>query len=177
MSKRILVYLFESEEDFMGAVLSARERDLKIIDTFTPYAVHGLDKALRIPPTRLTWACFIFGLLGIVLMTWFQFWVSAVDWPINVGGKPWNSLPAFVPAIFEMMVLFGGVGMVIAFLVTRGLIPGRQVKMVASDVTDDKFAMVIEKADASYDTDALREYFERFNVVKFEEKVVAGDER
>ena len=55
------------------------------------------------------------------LKVWFEYWTTArVDWPINVGGKPWNSLPAFVPVTFEVMVLFAGVSTVIAFfLVSR----------------------------------------------------------
>ncbi len=59
-------------------------------------------------------------------MLWFQWWTSAVSWPLNVGGKPWNSLPAFVPIIFEGMVLAAGLGTVFALLVVARLRPGKQ---------------------------------------------------
>ena len=67
-------------------------------------------------PSRLPWVCFVLGLLGAVAMLLFQYWATAVSWPINVGGKPWNSLPAFVPVTFEVMVLCAGVGTVVAFI-------------------------------------------------------------
>ena len=56
------------------------------------------------------WPAFCVGVLGSALALWFQFWTTAWDWPLNVGGQPWNSLPAFVPVTFEIMVLFAGLG-------------------------------------------------------------------
>jgi hypothetical protein len=69
--------------------------------------------------------CFLLGLSGAGITAGFQYWATAVSWPINVGGKPWNSLPAFVPVTFEMMVLCAGVGTVAAFFWSTGLKPGR----------------------------------------------------
>ena len=117
MSKRTLVAVFEHEADLLRAVVAVRAADLRIGDVHTPYAVHGLDRALGWRPSRLSWACAFSGLAGAIFMLWFQWWTSAVSWPLNVGGKPWNSLPAFVPIIFEGMVLAAGLGTVCAMLV------------------------------------------------------------
>ncbi len=113
MSRRVFVGIFETEEDILGIARAARDRGLKIIDIYSPYAVHGLERAAGFKPSRLPVICFALAILGAALKTWFEFWTTAVDWPIDIGGKPWNSWPAFVPITFEVMVLFAGVGTVI----------------------------------------------------------------
>src|SRR5262245_18811767 len=125
MSRRLLVAAFERENDLLGATTTARERGLRIIDVYTPYAVHGLDEAMGLKPSRLSRACLACGAIGVAIALWFQHWAMSVDWPINVGGRPWNSLPAFVPVAFEVMVLFAGLGVVLAFFIRSRLYPGK----------------------------------------------------
>src|SRR5271166_1942554 len=137
--KRVFVGTFATEEDVLGAARAARERGLRIADAYTPYAVHGLDRAMGLRPSRLPWVCFGLGLLGAVFKLTFQFWAMAVDWPINVGGKPWNSLPAYVPVTFEVMVLLAGLGVVFAFLLRCRLLPGKQATPLFRGATDDTF--------------------------------------
>ncbi len=96
-------------------------------------------------------------------------WTSAQDWPINVGGKPLNSLPAFVPVTFEVMVLFAGLSTVAAFLVGRRLLPGRKARVPFVGVTDDRFALIIEESDASFDLARVRHLLERHGVIHMEE--------
>ena len=80
--------------------------------------------------------------MGLAL--WFQYWTSAIDWPVNIGGKPFNSLPAFVPIIFEVAVLFASLGVVLALFLRCGLFPGRRITVPAPGVLDDRFALVAE---------------------------------
>ena len=94
MSQKVLISVFRNEDDVLKATAAARKQGLDIVDVYTPYAVHGLDRAMGLPPSRLPWVTFILGLTGALTMTIFQYWASAVDWPINVGGKPWHSWPA-----------------------------------------------------------------------------------
>jgi mono/diheme cytochrome c family protein len=79
---------------------------------------------------------------------WYQFWTSTVDWPLNVGGRPWNSWPAYVPVIFEMMVLLGGFGVAFAFLLVSRLYPGKGAVLPYPGVTHDRFVLVVENAHA-----------------------------
>jgi hypothetical protein len=72
----------------------------------------------------------------------------AVDWPLNVGGKPWNSWPAFVPVGFELMVLLGGLGLVFTFFLRCGLFPGKQPVEDFEGVTSNAFVLVVDDADA-----------------------------
>lgn len=174
MSKRILVAFFEREEDAVGAVHAMRGKGLKILDAFSPCVSEELIHAVGIKPTRLVWACFIFGLLGVGLMTLFQFWTSVVDWPIDVGGKPWNSLPAYTPVIFEMMVLFGGLGVVFSLFAVCKMYPGKAVKMLSPEATDDRFSVVMEHCGAAYKIDEIKASLDEFHMLELAEHIDEG---
>jgi hypothetical protein len=171
MSRRLLVSLFDHEDDILGASRAMREAGFRIANVYTPYAVHGLDKAMGLPPSKLPFVCLLLGVLGATFKVWFEFWTSAVSWPINVGGKPWNSLPAFVPVTFEVMVLCAGVSVVIAFLLVSRLWPGKHVVLADPYVTDHHFVLVIEEADAVFDPVKVHQLLKRFHVVHVEERV------
>ena len=164
-----LIAVFEREDDLLHAAAAARKEGLHIIDAFSPHAVHGLDRAMGLRPSRLPWVCFVLGLLGAGAILLFQYWTTAMSWPLNVGGKPWNSLPAFIPVTFEVMVLCAGVGTVLAFIWKSGLRPGRQSTLSNLRVTDDRFALAIGKT-ASFDRAALEKLFSPFHPVAFEER-------
>lgn len=171
MTRHLHVSVYAREEDILGATTAAREKGLTIADVYAPYAVHGLDRAMGLKPSRLPWVCFVLGLLGAVLILAFQYWASAVDWPINVGGKPWNSIPAYIPAAFEVMVLMGGLGTVLAFIVIVGLRPWREASLVHPRVTDDHFALVLVGDGAALDRRAIEAMLSPFHPVKTEERV------
>jgi hypothetical protein len=152
------------------AAAAARKHGLEIADVFGPYASHGVDRAMGLRPTRLPWVCFLLGLAGAVTMTVFQYWATAVSWPINVGGKPWNSLPAFVPVTFEIMVLCAGVGTVAAFFYSAGLKPGRRSTLSDLRVTDDRFALALTATGAAADRAAVERLLSPFHPVTIEER-------
>lgn len=169
MSQQLLVGVFAGEEDILAATGQARRRGHAIVDTFTPYAVHGLDRAQGLPASRLPWVCFLCGLIGGGAMLAFMFWVSAADWPINVGGKPFNSLPAFVPVWFEVTVLCAGLGSVAALLLRCGLIPGRSPRVYAAGVTDDRFVLVLRADTAGVEVKEMRRLLEDHHAVEIRE--------
>ncbi|MBI2434111.1 MAG: DUF3341 domain-containing protein [Candidatus Hydrogenedentes bacterium] len=170
MSHRVFMSIHKREEDILGIARAARQEGLNIIDIYAPYAVHGLDKAAGFRPSRLPIVCFLLGLTGAGLKVWFEFWTTAVNWPIDVGGKPWNSWPAFVPVTFEVMVLFAGVGTVIALFIATRLWPGKRATIPFPGVTDDHFALVLEERDATFDPGKVRALCERYNAVHVEER-------
>src|SRR5262245_11594705 len=106
--RELYLGVFLQEADLVAAARATRSAGYRIHDAFTPYAVHGLDEALGLRPSRLPWVCLAFALAGLSAAGLGQYWLSAIDWPLNVGGKPFNSLPAFLPAMFEVMVLLAG---------------------------------------------------------------------
>lgn len=174
MSDRVLLATFEHEADLLASTVELRRRGYKIIDAFTPYAVHGLDRALGLRPSRLTWVCFVCGMVGALGMLWFEYWVGAVSWPIDVGGKPWNSLPSNVPVAFETAVLLAGFGSVFALLGVARLYPGKQVDPLVKRATDDRFVLVLDEADARFDVSQVEAMLRPFNLLELEERVVAA---
>jgi hypothetical protein len=172
MSRQVVVSVFRNEADVLGATTEARKQGLDIVDVYTPYAVHGLDRAMGLPPSRIPWVTFLLGLFGAVTMTLFQYWASAVDWPINVGGKPWHSWPAFAPVIFEVTVLCGGVGTVAFFLYWAGLQPGNQSPVGDLRVTDDRFALVLGQSGGNASRPAVESLLRKFHPIAIEERSI-----
>lgn len=170
MPRRTLMGVFAREADVLAATDAARRDGLTILDVYAPYAVHGLDRAMALQPSRLPWVCFLLGLGGASFKVWFEYWTTAVSWPINIGGRPWNSLPAFVPVTFEVMVLFAGVSTVVAFLFVAGLHPWRQAALVHPAVTDNRFVLLLEQRDAGFDVPRVREMLERFHATEVLER-------
>lgn len=171
MSKRLLINVFENEQDILGATKAVRENGYKIVDVFTPYAVHGLDAAQGLKKSKLPFVCFALGLTGAVAKLGFQIWTSATSWALNVGGKPFKSVPAFVPVTFEIMVLFAGVGTVLTFFMITKLRPGKKPKLQLSGVTDNRFVLVLEQTDAAFEIRKLRELFQPYHLVEMEERL------
>ncbi len=171
MSRRLFLATFEREGDALGATRAARDFGFRIVDVYTPYPVHGMEEAMALAPSKLPWVCFALGALGASLKVWFEYWTTWIDWPLNVGGKPWDSLPAFVPVTFEVMVLLAGVSTVIAFLIVCRLFPGRKPVLPAPRVTDDHFLLVLEETDAAFDARKVTRLFREFNALSVEERV------
>jgi ActD protein len=171
MSRRIVLGVFDSESGLLGATRESRADGLEIVDTFTPYAVHGLDAAMGLKPSRLPWVCFAAAVTGAALKLWFEFWATMTDWPLNVGGKPWNSLPAFVPVTFEVMVLSAGLATVFTFLVIARLRPAKRPALVHPAVTDNRFVLVLEEHDARFDFSQIRSLLARHGALEIEERL------
>jgi hypothetical protein len=142
MKRTVMLASFADEQALLGAIPKVQHCGWKVVDVYAPYAVHGLEDALGWRRSWLPAACLIGGIAGVSLAIWFQFWTTAQDWPVNVGGRPWNSLPAFVPVAFETMVLLAGFSLVIAWVIRCGLYPGKTAAMPMPGLTDNRFALV-----------------------------------
>jgi len=171
---RFVLARFGHEADLMAAVGAARAAGLALEDAYTPYAVHGIERAMGLRPSRLTWVCFLAGLAGAGLMLLFEYWTSAIDWPINVAGKPFDSLPAFIPITFEAAVLCAGLGSVLALFLRCRLWPGKKPYLPAAGVTDDQFVLVVRLVDAAHDAEDVRRLLEPHGLRGCAERIGEG---
>lgn len=151
MSRTLFLAAFASEADILQAIPQFRRRGYTIVDAYIPYPVHGLDEAMGIEPSRLGWACFLFGAPALAAALAFQAWVMAVDWPVNIGGKPFFSWQVFVPVAFEFTVLCAGLGTVAALFAARRLFPGRRSLLPGMGATDDRFVLAVLKSGVAFD--------------------------
>ena len=155
--KQYLVGIFTEEDQIIAVTKAATDAGLPVYDTFTPYAVHGLDAAQKLPRSKLTFVCGAGGTLGFCTSFFLQSYTQGIEtpflsgWPINVGGKPFLPWPAFVPVLFELTVLFAGLISAAGLLAFCGLFPGKTPRLQIPGVTDDRFAIVIDPAGKGYD--------------------------
>ena len=142
--KKFVVGCFNDEAVLFPAVKKIRTAGYKIHDVYTPFAVHGLDHAIGERETSLHTAGFIYGISGTATALGSISWMLAKDWPLNIGGKPHFALPAWIPIIFELTVLFAAVGMFLTFCYLCQLAPFVKKHHFHARSTDDLFVMVIE---------------------------------
>jgi Protein of unknown function (DUF3341) len=175
-SKKVLYGLYNDEEDLKRAVKAAGNAHLDIMDVFSPFPVHGLDPILGLKESRLHILGFVYGLIGSSFGFLFMSWVFTRDWPIVFGGKPYWSVPAFIPITFEMTVLFAAWGMTLTFYTICGLWPGVKAKTLDNRITDDKFCIAFDVTEASTDdTDSLRKFFSQTGASEVNVKYSDGD--
>ena len=170
MKQRVYVAGFAGEEALLQAVANVRKHDWPIVEVYTPYPVHGLDEALGRRRSLLSIVCFVCGLVGVLLAVSCQFWTTAWNWPLNVGGQPWNSLPAFVPVMFEMMVLCAGLGVVLAWLLRCRLYPGKTAHMLLHGVTDNRFVLVLGESPLATGLGDVQRLLQSCGAVHVEER-------
>lgn len=168
--KKFVVACFDEEDVLFPAVKAARRAGYKIHDVYTPYPVHGLDKALGMRDTSLHTAGFIYGITGTATAVSAMSWIFVKDWPLNVGGKPHFALPAWIPITFELTVLFAAVGMVLTFCYICQMAPFVKKHSFHPRSTDDLFVMVIE-CTAKTNVDDLKAFIAGKGAVEVQEQV------
>ncbi len=163
---------YDSAQAVYHACEQVRDAGYKVWDSYTPFAVHNLDKAMGLGPSVLPWIVFAMGMTGAALAISFQWWTSSIDYPIIIAGKPYFSWQAFVPVTFELGVLFSAFGAVFGMLGLNRL-PMWYHSLFNSErfarFSDDKFFIAIEARDPKYDPQRTRELLERTGAAHVEE--------
>jgi len=116
-----LLVEFATPEDLLHAVRSARKAGYRKMDAYTPFPLEHLSEELGFHHTRLPLIVLIGGIVGCVAGFALQYWISVIDYPINSGGRPFNSWPSFIPVTFEMTILVAALSAVLGMLALNGL--------------------------------------------------------
>lgn len=141
ITKYVSAY-YEDEEDLLSGIKKLQEGNVQILNAFTPFPVHGLDKALGIRRSWLPRVGFIGGTIGALSGFFFQKWVFTEGYQMSIGGKPLLAIPSFIPVTFECTVLFAAFFMVFAFLFRSKLGLGSENKIYDLKITDNHFVVV-----------------------------------
>lgn len=172
-NKEIFYGLYDDDEDLMKAVKAANKDHLEIYDVYTPFPVHGLDHIMHFSESRLHIAGFVFGAMGTLTAFLFMTWVFTRDWPIIFGGKPYWSVPAFIPITFELTVLFAAIGMVVSYYIVNGMGFGVENPTLDDRITDDKFCIAFQTNGFSDDQlDQLSSFFQSTGASETSSKVI-----
>lgn len=143
-NKTYITGFFEDESDLLNAVRLLKDKKVKIWNVLTPFPVHGLDKVLTYKRSGLPKVGFIGGAIGAICGLGFQAWVFTEAYQLNFGGKPYLSIPSFIPVTFECTVLFTAFAMLFAFLFRSKLGLGAQNPVLDERITDDRFVIAID---------------------------------
>jgi hypothetical protein len=146
-ASKVIHAIYTDDDVLMSAVKKVKAERFHIEEIYTPFPVHGLDKAMGLAPTRIAIAAFIYGLIGLTVATVMMNFIMIEDWPQNIGGKPSFSyienMPAFVPIMFELTVFFAAHLMVLTFYLRSRMWPFKDAENPDPRTTDDHFLMEI----------------------------------
>ncbi|RMD85944.1 MAG: DUF3341 domain-containing protein [Candidatus Dadabacteria bacterium] len=148
---------FTTPQQLVAAVKKARAAGYTRLDAYSPCPIEGLSEALGIRGNRLPLVVLIGGILGACAGYGLAYWTSVIDYPINVGGRPFHSWPSFIPVTFETTVLFAAFSAVLGMLALNGLpMPYHPVFNVPrfAAASRDRFFLCIEASDPIFDRDA-----------------------
>ncbi len=164
MSKADKLYGVLAEYDDARALLRAartvRDAGYKNVDAYSPYPVHGLARAIGFERTRLPLLVLCGGIIGSAAGFGLQYWVSVIEYPLNIGGRPMNSWPSFMPVTFEVTVLVASLFAVLGMLGLNGLPrPHHPLFSIKSfdRVARDGFFLCVHTRDPRFDLTAVRE--------------------
>ena len=145
---------FDDPDNLVAAAEKVRDAGYTRWDAHTPFPLHGLDSAMGIRQTILPWIVFCAGLAGLTCGLLLQWWTNAIDYPFIISGKPLFSLPANIPVIFEVTVLFSAVAAFLSMLALNRL-PELYHPTLKNErfrrVTMDRFFITVEADDPRFD--------------------------
>ncbi|GAA4971894.1 DUF3341 domain-containing protein [Algibacter aquimarinus] len=146
-ASKVIHAIYTDDDILMSAVKKVKAEKHHIEEIYTPFPVHGLDKAMGLEPTRIAITAFMYGLVGLTVAILMMNFIMIEDWPQNIGGKPSFSyienMPAFVPIMFELTVFFAAHLMVITFYLRSRMWPFKNAENPDPRTTDDHFLMEI----------------------------------
>ncbi|MEO1614848.1 MAG: quinol:electron acceptor oxidoreductase subunit ActD [Planctomycetota bacterium] len=153
---------FTTVDSLLAACRRIRDAGYTKTDAFTPFPVHGIDKALGIKPTLLPWIALGAGVCGTLIALAMQIWMNSIDYKYIISGKPYISLPAFIPVAFELTILLASFGAFFGMWALNGL--PRFSNPLFTDprfdrATDDRFFLYIDAKDERYDSEGVRKLF------------------
>lgn len=155
---------FDRVDAIVEAAKRAREAGYTRLDATSPYPVEELIEALRLPRTKLPWLVFFGGLGGTCAGYGLEYWASVIAYPLNIGGRPLHSIPAFIVPAYETTILFAALTAVVGMIALNGLPrpyhPVFNVPAFAASASADRFFLIIEAADPKFDQVQTRRFLE-----------------
>jgi hypothetical protein len=140
--------------ELLHAAQSVREAGYSHFDTYSPFPIHGMDKAMGLKNSIIGWITLGAGATGLALATWMQWWMGEVNYPLNISGKPFFAIEPSVPVMFEVTILFAALATVAGMFALNGL-PRHYNPLFYSKnflrVTDDAFFLQIAASDNQFD--------------------------
>lgn len=163
---------FRNPKELMDAARVVNQNGYRNYDTFSPYPIHGMERAMGLKKSKLGWIVLGHSLLGFIGALAMIYWMMVVDYPLNISGKSLLNVPAWVPVTFELTVLLSAFGAVFGMFFLNGL-PKLNHPLFNSDnfkkVTDDGFFVCIESEDPQFETEKVQKLLQDAGAASIEE--------
>lgn len=154
---------FDAPEKLLAAARRAYQQGYRRMDAYTPFPIEGLAEAIGFHRNQLPLLVLLGGLFGALAGYGLLYYAEVIDYPLNVGGKPFHSWPAFIPITFETTVFFAALAAVLGMLALNGLpMPYHPVFNVPrfALATRDRFFLCIEARDSQFDLEGTKQFLE-----------------
>lgn len=163
---------FKNPKELMDAARLVNQNGYRNYDTFSPYPIHGMERAMSLKKSKLGWIVLSHGLLGFTGALAMIYWMMVVDYPLNISGKTLMNIPAWIPVTFELTVLLSAFGAVFGMFFLNGL-PKLNHPLFNSEnfkkVTDDGFFVCIESEDPQFETEKVQKLLQDAGAASIEE--------
>lgn len=162
---------FENPGALMHAAEAVREEGYTHFDAHSPFPIHGMDRAMGLGNSKVGYFALGGGITGFVLGYWLQWWTSAVDYPLWIGGKPFFAVEPSVPIMFELVILFSAFGALAGMLALNGL-PRPYNPLFYSEhfekATDDGFFLHVAASDAQFEEEETARLLHEIGALRVE---------
>ena len=138
-----MVGVFDNEFDLVKAFEKAKAKGVKIKEVYTPYPIHEILEGMP-TRTRITHAAFFYGLFGALSVLGGMYYAAVKSWPLNFGGKPFNTFPSFIVVTIVATILIITLLTLFTFSARAEIFPGKKADIIDERATDDKFVMVLD---------------------------------
>jgi len=165
MSKDYILGVFEDEEKLVSAFDKIKEKGIIPVEVYTPYPVHEILHGMG-NKTRITHAAFFYGLFAAIGILSFLTYAATISWPLNYGGKPFNSFPSFIVVTIVATILSVTLLTLFTFSFRAKVFPGKVPEIYHERATDDRFVMVIDKKSMGTNTDAINSIISEYGEIE-----------
>jgi len=170
-TNKYILGVYDNPDKIYSTTKKLINKGYKVDDVYSPFAIHGMDRLLGIKRSNLTVAAFLFAMTGLTLAVTFQVYVSKIDWPMIIGGKPNLHIPTYIPITFELSILFTAFGMVTCFFIVNRMFWGKNADIIDPRVTDDLFVVSIQVQENKTDVQALNQLLVENGALEVRERI------
>jgi hypothetical protein len=169
MNKKYLVGVFNDEHTLVDAFEDILKKGVVIEEVYTPYPIHEILIGMK-KKTNISTAAFFFGVLGVVLFLGGMYYAAVINWPLQFGGKPFNTFPSFIVVTIVGTILTVTILTLFTFSLRSKIYPGKKADIIDDRVTDDKFIILLDQEKMGIQKPEITKLFQSYGASEVYEK-------
>jgi hypothetical protein len=144
MNKKYLIGVFNDEHTLVDAFEKALEKGVVIKEVYTPYPIHEVLQGMK-TKTYISHAAFLYGVIGVAMFLGGMYYAAVISWPLQFGGKPFNTFPSFIVVTIVGTILTVTLLTLLTFSISSKIFPGKKANIIDLRATDDKFIIILDQ--------------------------------